>query len=290
MRTLPPLNALRAFEAVARLGNMQQAANELCVTHGAVSRQVKQLESWLGVNLFDRSQRSMSLNEVGRVYRQTASAALDMIHESTINTRQHAASNVLGVATTHSIASKWLMPLLTDFSALYPDIEVWMSLSQQLTSFSQPAVHVALRIGQGPWPGLVCIPLMRDKLITVVSPQLLEQGNSLETPGDLARFTLLHDQDPRPQWRAWLQRQGLGDIDASRGPRYSSAEILIQAAIGGLGIGLVSEILVAADIDNGLLIQPLEPALDDGTELWLVMPESNQNQPIVRAFCQWLQT
>jgi LysR family glycine cleavage system transcriptional activator len=201
MRMLPPLNALRAFEAVARLGNMQQAANELCVTHGAVSRQVKQLESWLGVTLFERSQRSMSLNEVGWGYRQAASAALDMIHESTINTRQHAASNVLSVATTHSIASKWLMPRLTDFSALYPDIEVWMSLSQQLTNFSQPAVRIALRIGRGPCPDLVCIPLMRDRLITVCSPQLLEQGNSLETPAELGNFTLLHDQDPRPQWQ-----------------------------------------------------------------------------------------
>ena len=116
MRRLPPLNALRAFEAVARLGTLQKAATELCVTHGAVSRQLKQLENWLGVSLFEREQRALRLNAQGSAYRQSATAAFDLIHEATVNTRQQRSAHVLGISTTHSIASKWLLPRLPDFS------------------------------------------------------------------------------------------------------------------------------------------------------------------------------
>jgi len=290
MRQLPPLNAVKAFEAAARLNSIQKAADELCVTHGAVSRQVKQLEEWLGVTLFERSHRAISLTAVGRAYRQTASSALELIHEGTSNIKQRPAFNVLGIATTHSVASKWLMPRLPSFSKRYPQVEMWITLSQQLSDFTQPAVDVALRVGQGPWPGLHCIPLMQDRLITVCSPHLLEQDMLLNTPADLAEFTLLHDQDPTQQWRNWFKLHNSNYVETSRGPQYSSADVLIQAAINGQGIALVSEILVATDIREGRLVRPLEQPLELGNAFWLVMPEQNRNKPTIEYFYEWIKS
>ncbi|PAJ73546.1 hypothetical protein CJF42_15225 [Pseudoalteromonas sp. NBT06-2] len=288
MRKLPPLNALRAFEAVARLGSAQKASKELHVTHGAVSRHVKQLEHWLGITLFDRSQRNLKLNTNGNNYIQTISAALDLIHEGTNNIQNVKTSNMLGIATTHSFASKWLTEQLSNFYKQYSDVEVWLSLDQQQINFNHTNIDIAIRMGKGPWPEYHCIPLMQDKLITVCSPLLLKQSIKLDSPKDLAKHTLLHDQDPNICWNLWFKENNVLNINPSKGPRFSSADILLRAAMSGQGIALVSEKLAAQDINEGRLIQPFSGAVNLGNYHWLVIAKNKLENINVKKFLIWI--
>lgn len=285
MRRLPPLNALCAFEAAARLGSIQKASQELCVTHGAVSRHVKLLEEWLGVVLFERSHRSITLTPAGHAYQQTVSAALDLIQKGTIAVQHYKTPNTLGIATTHSIATKWLMERLPTFSKRHPEIEVWLTLEQPLTDFTKTGVDAALRMGEGPWPDLDCIPVLNDRLIPVCSPDLLK-GNPLRQPKDLLKHTLLHDQDPSAQWNRWFQMVGQNTI--SQGPRFTSTDVLLTAAISGQGVALTSEVLAKSDLASGRLVQPLPQAVDLGIYFWLVMPKRNRSVSTVMAFERWL--
>ncbi|MCE9687574.1 transcriptional regulator GcvA [Shewanella sp. AS16] len=290
MRQLPPLNAIRAFEATARLGGVQRASEELHVTHGAVSRQLKQLETWLGVTLFDRSQRALTLNAAGRAYLHSMSSALDLIHEGTASLQQFKPSNSLGIATTHSFATKWLMDKLPAFAKLHPEIEIWLSVEQQRTDFANSRVDLGLRMGQGPWPGLHCTPLLKDRLIVVCSPQLLANGPPLARAEDLALHTLLHDQDPAAQWLRWFQENGLDPQGATKGPRYTSTDLLLRAAMAGQGVALVSEVLAAAELAQGLLCQPLPQRVELGDYFWLVTPPNRPMTPKLKHFSLWLKT
>jgi len=288
MRKLPPLNAVKAFEATARLGTVQKASEELFVTHGAVSRQIKQLESWLGVILFDRSQRSVKLNLAGKNYLSAASASLDLIHEASLNIQHTKSENTLGIATTHSIANKWLMDKLPHFYESHPEIEVWLSLDQRLVNFESSTVDLGIRMGKGPWPGHVCIPLMQDRLIPVCSPQLLASSGDINNIEDLKQYTLLHDLDPDGQWQTWLDANGYQFQHASKGPRYTSGDILITSAISGQGVALVSELLASKDIAEQRLVQVLPQAVELGDYFWLVTSNEKRQTTAVDTFYRWL--
>jgi LysR family transcriptional regulator, glycine cleavage system transcriptional activator len=290
MRQLPPLNAIRAFEATARLGGVQRASEALHVTHGAVSRQLKQLETWLGVTLFDRSQRALALNAAGRAYLQTVTSALDLIHQGTASLQQFQPSNSLGITTTHSFATQWLMDKLPAFGTLHPEIEIWLSVEQKHTDFANSRVDLGLRMGQGPWKDLHCEPLLRDRLIVVCSPQLLAKGPRLTCPAELAQHTLLHDQDPSTQWLRWFQAQQTDCPDISRGPRYTSTDLLLRAAVAGQGVALVSELLATDELAQGLLVQPLPQAVELGDFFWLVTPPDRPLTPKAKHFIQWLKS
>ena len=289
MRKLPSLNALRAFEAVARLGGVQKASDELCVTHGAVSRHLKQLEQWLHVPLFDRGERALRLTSAGEGYRQTLTAALDLIQEGTTAVCSYRADNTLGVATTHSLAAKWLMKKLPDFSRLHPEVEVWLSLEQGLTDLARSGIDLTIRMGSGPWPEYDCIPLMSDRLVAVCSPLLLSSSNALAAPEDMLSFTLLHDQDPQVQWSRWFAAHQLECPAELVGPRFASTDILLSAAMSGQGIALVNEALAAEDLAAGRLVKPLSQAVELGTYYWIVLPKERQQQAKVQHFCHWLQ-
>ena len=287
MRKLPPLRPLRAFEATARLGGLSKAGDELHVTHGAVSRQIQQLEDWLGVELFDRAGRGLTPTEPGRDYQRSISAAFQIIEEATQRVQHHRPPRGLGLVTTHSIASSWLMDRLPDFAARHPEIELWLTLEQGLTDFERSGLDAALRMGEGPWPDLECVPVMRDRLIVVCSPEYLAAGPALSSPGQLGRHRLLHDEDPAAQWQRWT-RVHAPDLDATVGPRFSSGDVLLRAAMGGQGVALVSEALAAGDLAAKRLIQPLPQAVDLGIHFWLVMPARSRNNPHVVAFRDWL--
>ena len=289
MRKIPPLNALKAFEAVARLGGVQNASEELHVTHGAVSRQIKQLESYLDIALFDRKFRALGLTRAGDAYFKSISSAFDLLHEGTSNLYNLKYSNALGIATTHSIATKWLMDKLPEFTSLHPDIEVWLSLEQGLTNFKNANINLSLRMGKGPWPGLQCIPLINDRLIVVCSPQLIDQDRSINCPEDILPYTLLHDQDSSTKWELWFNQYGLETFDSTKGPRYNSSDVLMSAAISGQGIALVSNTLAKQDIDEKRLIQPLQESIDLGTYFWLVKPETESSNENVNHFVKWIQ-
>ncbi len=285
MRKLPPLNYLRAFEATARLGGVYKAAQELCVTHGAVSRQIKQLEQWLGVVLFDRTGRSVVLNSSGKTYLVSISAALDLVEQSSLALLPKKAQKTLGISTTHSIASRWLIGKLKRFSSC-DQTEVWLSLEQQCVDFKSSNVDVALRMGAGPWQNLHCIPLLRDRLIAVASPDLAPKA--LQNSMQLAEYDLLHDQDPCAQWIRLFNENDLPMIDLSKGMRMSSSDLLLDSAVNGQGIALVSEQLASSDLAQGKLIKVLDSSVELGNYLWLVMPREAYLKASVREFCDWL--
>lgn len=290
MRRLPPLNALRAFEATARLEGIQKASEELHVTHGAISRHVKQLEDWLGVTLFDRSQRNIRLNPAGKVYLDSIASALAQIETASQQVQHLKPGNTLGLATTHSFATKWLMNKLPDFYKNHPEIDVWISLDQKRTNFEQAGIDIAIRMGAGPWPDRHCVALMTDRLIPVCSPQLIEGGNRLASVEDLEHHTLLHDLDPDAQWSRWFSEHFPDCSVVEHGPRYTSADILLSSAMSGQGIALVSEVLAAEDLAQGRLIQPLPQSVALGDYFWLVMPVGNQQDPLINTFREWLFT
>ena len=286
MKRMPPLNALKAFEVVAHLGGVQKASEEMCVTHGAVSRQIKQLESYLEVTLFDRSLRALTLTAAGKRYLKSISAAFDLIQEGTEQLSEYKSSNTLAIATTHSVASKWLMKKLPEFNELHPEIEVWLSLDQNLSNFDTGHLDLGLRIGKGPWPGLECTPLKNDQLIIVCSPHT--DLRKLKDAKDITNYTLLHDQDPFTQWNRWFSEHGVEMCNMSKGPRYSSTDVLISAAMSGQGLALVSEMLAKADLDEKRLIQPLKNSVDLANYFWLVSPKNKPLDDKARLFIQWI--
>ncbi len=291
MRKTPPLKSLKAFESVARRQSIEAASEELHVTHGAVSRHIKQLESVLNVSLFDRTKRSLSLTPRGEKYFKQISAAFDLIDEATENLYQlERKENVLGISTTHSFASKWLMPRLPQFSAASPDVEVWLSLDQQLDSFSSSNVDIGIRCGKPPWPGVEAWPLLSDRLLPVCSPSLLPEDPRQQEVSVLDSMTLLHDQDPNAQWSLWFEQYSKQQSSRLPGPRFASSDVLIQAAIAGQGVALVSEVLAQQEIANGSLVVLFDKPVEIGNYFWLVMPERSKRKNKVLAFSRWLTT
>lgn len=284
MRKLPPLNALKAFEATARLGGVIKAADELCVTHGAVSRHLKQLESWLGLALFDRSERSLSLTEQGQSYLNSIGPALDLMHQGTQQILSMAEQK-LRIATTHSFASRWLMPRLPAFYQENPDLEVWLTLEQRHTGFvGDDAVDLAIRTGAGPWPNLDCQPLLRDRLLVVCRPDIWRAQPRQGHEAILA-LPLLHDRDPQTDWSLWFQQAGIKAPASSSGARFNSADLLLEAAARGEGVALVSEVLAANELAQGHLIQVSPVVVDLGVFHWLVqppLPASDKRRTLVR--------
>jgi DNA-binding transcriptional LysR family regulator len=280
-----------AFEATARLGSTVAAASELGVTHGAVSKQIALLESWLEVALFDRTGVRLTPSTAGARYAAVLGRALDEISQATreIDESVAAVESVVRVSTTASFALLWLLPRLGRFREANPGVDVWVSQSRAPVEVGPGGVDVALRLGRGPWPGARVEPLMDEQLVPVCTPQLARR---LREPGSLARATLLHDEDPNTSWRDWLEAAGL-DRPAwgARGPRLADGALVLQAAAEGQGIALARRRLAAGLLESGRLIEPFGPAVSMGTAYWLVMPA--RGTPISRAiksFAAWVRS
>ena len=289
-RGLPPLNALRAFEACARLGSTVAAAAELGVTHGAVSKQLAVLEGWLGVPLFERGRARLFPTPAGARYALTVSAALDLVERGTDAVRAMEPENpdLVRLSTTGSVAALWLIPRLAAFRARHPGIEVWVSESRDLVELGQPGgPELAVRLGRGPWPGVQAEALMSDAVVTVCAPSVAAR---LRETQDLARETLLHDEDPRVSWAAWLEAAGLGHPRwASRGPRLADGALLLQAGRAGQGVALGRRRLAAGQLRSGALVQPFPTQVPLGPSYWLVRPPRGVRlSTAARTFTAWL--
>jgi LysR family transcriptional regulator, glycine cleavage system transcriptional activator len=269
-RKLPPLGAIRAFEATARLGSTVAAASELGVTHGAVSRQIKTLEDRLSRPLFNREGGRLVLTKLGKRYAGSAQEAFDLLDAATRELTGDAADPVVRVSTTASFAAKWLLPRLPRFRARHREIEVWVLESQRLVE-PRPggASDLAIRMGTGPWHGVEVEPLMDDALFPVCAPAL---APGLARPADLAKATLLHDDDPQAAWSHWLAAVGLAGRSYERGPRFASTALLLQAAVDGQSVALARTRLAAPDLEAGHLVRPFAEAVPTGPAYWLVTP------------------
>jgi LysR family glycine cleavage system transcriptional activator len=291
-RRLPPLNALRAFEAAARHLSFTRAAEELFVTQAAVSHQIKALEAALDVQLFRRFNRRLMLTDAGQAYLPPLREALDGIAAATERLRAAEHTGPLKISVLSSFGAKWLLPRLFGFRERHPEIDVLVSASDKLVDFAHDDVDIGIRYGQGRYPGLRVDLLMRDEIFPVCSPRLLEGAHPLRRPADLEHHTLLHDQvagtQEDPDWRIWLETAGVEGVDAGRGPGFSHASWVIEAAITGQGVALGRRSLAGDDIAAGHLVQPFGPSIPSTFVYTVVSLSQAADQPKVRLFREWL--
>jgi LysR family glycine cleavage system transcriptional activator len=288
---LPPLNAVRAFEASARHLSFKKAAKELDVTPGAISQQIKRLENDLGVELFQRSQIALALTPAGNQYFPIIRDAFEHISEMTERLRGgHLRGDCLTVSSTPGFAQKWLAPRLGRFRQANPGIEVRITTSKELVDFKQDGVDVAIRHGLGQYSGLKSWHLLAEDMTPVCSPNLLKSGtHSLRNLQDLRRHTLLHDHNRR-DWELWLKAAGAAGVDATRGPGFSDDAAMLEAAIEGQGVALGRSTLIARDLVAGRLVRPFGVRLPNQFAYYLVCPEARSSTRKITSFRDWLRT
>ncbi|MEP3247304.1 MAG: transcriptional regulator GcvA [Sneathiella sp.] len=285
---LPPLNALRAFEAAARYLSFSKAAEELYVTPAAVSHQIKALEEWLGVPLFRRMNRAVILTDEGQSYVLEVREGLSLISEATDKLEKQEASGALTVSTLPSFAVRWLLPRLGRFRELHPDIDVMLSASDHITDFAREPVDLVIRYGSGNYPGLHVEKLLtEDSLFPVCSPSLLEGEHPLRTPEDLVHHNLLHD-DLRVDWETWLSAVNVQGIDPRKGLSFNDSSMVLTAAITGQGVALGRSTLAADLLASGRLVKPFDTELKAGNAYFIVCPEGQSERPRFVAFRDWL--
>jgi LysR family transcriptional regulator, glycine cleavage system transcriptional activator len=287
LRRLPPLNALKAFEAAARHESFTRAAEELCVTQGAVSHQVKALEAELGIKLFNRERQRLIITEAGRQYLAVVRDALDRIALGTERLVQRQRTGVLTVSTSPDFAAKWLVHRLGRFAEAHPDIDLRISATMHHVDFAREDVDVAVRHGDGNWPGLDVARLCTEHLFAVCSPKLASGRSRMGKPADVLKFPLLH-LDDRKNWSKWLEAAGVAGAELSHGPVLNRASMAIDAAVDGQGVALARTTLAAWDLINGRLVRPFAVALPLSKNYWVVSPRATSDLPKIATFRDWL--
>lgn len=284
-RKLPNLTALRAFEAAARHQNFSRAADEIHVTHGAISHQVRALEDELGVQLFTRSGKRLTLTENAHQFALALRKSLMDIALATDAVKTDAGYRRLTISSLSSFAARWLSPRLGRFIEQYPDIEVRLQSSTHLTDFAREEVDVALRFGSGNYPGLAEELLMDDYYYPVASPHF-NAGNLPATPQDLVRSALLRcDMEP---WLPWFRAAQVDLPEPTAGIIYEDSTMLIRAAIDGQGIALVRHAMAASDVQSGELVRLFEATVKCSSSYYFVCPPAALQKSQVKAFRNWL--
>ncbi len=293
LRRLPPLNALRAFEAAARHASFKLAADELAVTPAAVSQQVRALEDDLGVSLFDRGARSVALTKDGRRLQAGLTDAF-MKMRVVVEAVRAPESDALSITCSGPVATKCLAPRLSRFHDIHPDISIQIDASFDLEDLGVPGPHIALRFGNPPDRKLHSVQLTTEVLMPMVSPELAERLD-LNVSQDILRAPLIHDESlmkwfqSAPTWSDWFSRAGLDPAQANRGTRFSSyGDQAIDAAVGGAGVLLGRVGLAANDLMSGRLICPFGPVLELDLAYYAVCEAGTEKEPAIAAFLNWI--
>ncbi len=290
-RRLPPLNALRAFEAAGRHLSLTKAAQELHVTPAAISHQVKALEDYLGVQFFRRLNRALLLTDAGQACLPGLAEGFDRLAEAVTASRVHDEHRALAVTVPPTFGARWLLSRLDRFRAAHPGVDVRIDATDRLVDFAREEVDIGIRYGAGNYPEVHVEPLMAEEVFPVCSPGLLEGPHPLRKPDDLKAHTLLHGEwgtRAQPDWSMWLLAAGVHDIDATRGPQFSLAGMAIQAAIEGHGVALAGSVLVADDLAAGRLTKPFDLSVPVSFGYYLVCAKTAVNRPRIIAFREWL--
>jgi LysR family glycine cleavage system transcriptional activator len=287
---LPSLNGLRAFEAAARHLSFTQAASELNVTQTAISHQIKRLEQELGVRLFVRQNRALTLTPEASQYLPGVRAAFNDLKLATDRLLRKDQDHVLTVSTLASLAAKWLLPRLSAFQEAHPGIDVRITTSTSLVDFERDNVDAAIRYGRGQWPGMRADWLMADEVFPVCSPALLNGKKPLKCPEDLRDHVLLHTSNANSDdWRLWLTAAGLPtNVSKQPGVTFDLVFMTIQAAIDGIGVAMGRTSYVKDDIAKGRLVVPFKIALPADAGFYLVSPQTRADSPKLSAFREWL--
>lgn len=286
-RPLPPLSAIRAFDASARRGSFSLAAEDLGMTQAAVSYQIKQLEDRVGAPLFQRHARGVRLTETGRTLAAKTGEAMEILREGFAEARCDA-SETLTISALATFATKILAPRLVEFMRANPDIDARIEVEHGLADIAGGEATVGIRGGTPPWPGLRWDFLMHTEYTPVLSPCLMDRFGPIETPSDLLKFPFVEPADP--SWEGWFRAAGLptDSLPAPRPCTYGSQLLEAQAAIAGQGVCLMSPIYIGEAVDRGKLVRPFDIVSRDAIDIWLVYPEQRRNSRAIRAFRSWL--
>ncbi|WP_298914164.1 LysR substrate-binding domain-containing protein [uncultured Roseobacter sp.] len=287
-RSLPPLTAVRVFDAAARHGTFTSAADELGMTQSAVSYQIKVLEERVGAPLFERYARGVGLTAIGQRFHQRTAAALDILSDA-YGDAKGAVEGALSISVIPTFATNFLAQHLGAFQLEQPGIAVRMEISEALTDFTQDDIDVAIRGGQGKWEGLVSHLLMPTTFTPMLSPELIDSIGGIHSPEDLLKLPILSKDDP--WWRIWLATAGVADTSAETHAARSFGPQVVEAgaAMSGHGVAMLTPAFFQNELARGQLIQPFEEIGDDGSGYWLVYPESRRNALKIRRFRSWIE-
>ena len=286
-RRLPPLNALRAFEAGAHYLSFTRAAEDLSVTQTAISHQVRALEDWLGRRLFRRAGRRLALTPAGRAMLPVVAEALDGIAAVTERVRSEPGRTTLTLSVTPTFGARWLAERLGRFWREHPDVDLRLHHSVHLVDLAREEVDAAVRWGRGDWPGLHTVRLMRASAAPMCSPALAAADPPIRVPGDLRHHVLLHEKDYQ-EWTEWLAARGVRGVDGQRGPLMDSSAALLRAAVGGDGVLMGVPALLADEIAAGRLVVLFEADPDPALAYYFACLPSALERREVSAFRDFL--
>jgi len=291
---LPSLDLLKGFEAAARLLSFTKAGEELYLTQSAVSRQVQELESQLGVALFQRRHRALVLTDAGQQLHAAAAQVLATVRAATERLRAQAGTRTLSVTSTPGFASLWLIPRLAGFSRSHPDVDVRISAEVRIQDLARDGMDVAIRYCPRAMAGADAVRLFGERVFPVCSPKLLrERPHPLKAPSDLSHHVLLHVDDPEGRWpwqswRPWLEAAGVPDLKPAGSLRFSGYDQVIPAAIAGHGVALGRSPLTDRAIGSGELVVPFDASAGSERAYWIVTSRHATTRPEVTGFVAWL--
>lgn len=287
-----PLNSLRAFEASARQSSFSKAAEELCVTHSAVSQQIKQLEELLGVKLFRRTNRGVQLTDPGQTLLPILIESFDRIGETLDGLAKGSGEDTISVTTTPSFATKWLVPRLRRWREQQEDLSIHLQPTLRFLDLVKGEADVGIRCGTPPWRGLNADLVLPIHMTPVCSPSFLEGRNQLRTPRDILEFALVHaditGHDLGEEWRTWLTAAGVTDVVRLDGLSFHDPNLALQAAVDGLGIAMGYLELAEHDISAGRLVSPFSLAVRHPFSYYLTYPGTRAQTPKIKAFRNWI--
>jgi LysR family glycine cleavage system transcriptional activator len=282
-----PVGPLRAFDVAARNLNLSAAAQEMNITHAAVSRQVKQLEERLGVKLFERLPRGLKLTAHGALLAEGTREAFDRLASALEDVSIPAVRRRFTISTFASMSARWLMPRVQSFSMLFPEADLQVVTTARLADFAREDVDMAIRFGGGNYPGLHVVPLFQPREVVVCAPSLLKRGPKLETLTDLKNHVLLHD-DSYHFWTRWINAMGVKGVNPRRGIICGDRNSMMQAAIEGQGVGLASGVFAASDIAAGRLVQVFTESIAAEFAIYAICLPKRLNDPLVSGAIDWL--
>lgn len=287
VRQLPPLTAIRAFEAAARQGSFTKAAAELGMTQAAVSYQIKVLEDRIGAPLFLRRPRQVSLTETGRQLAPAVSEAFELL-SAAYQAAKHGAQGMLVIDSVQTFAAQWLASHIGSFQIAHPALAVRLQTSSDIVDFGRAEVDVVIRAGAGSWPGLASHLLIRANFTPMLSPALAASIGGLKEPADLMRLPIVDPTDP--WWPKWLKAAGVSSewLDKHHRSHLGAQTFEASAAMAGRGVALLTPAFYRAEVESGRLVKPFDIICDDGLGYWLAYPEARRNAPNIRAFREWI--
>jgi LysR family transcriptional regulator, glycine cleavage system transcriptional activator len=287
-RRLPPLNAIRVFEAASRNPTFTEAAAELAVTQGAVSRHISALESWLGVKLFARNLRGIALTPKGAVYARIVRGALDQLDFGTRQLKDEPAENLLRLKVPPTFAIRWLAPRLASFHALNRALELQITTSHHAVDFNREDVDACIHSDTLPPPNARCHRLFGEIILPVCCPRLLERKPRLQSPQDLAQHVLVSSMHRPRDWPTWLAAAGVRNVDGNNGIRVENSALAYQAAIDGVGVVIAQRSFVDDDLRNGRLVAPFALQVPADGSYYFAYPAERSKGERVAAFEEWI--